>query len=98
MSMAPAAQLFTPARVCVRALQVAGAAALADAQLPVEQAALFSSTSALWSQPGAAAYSAANRCLDGLASAWQAAGRPATAVNFGPFGGVGMAAAHRWVG
>lgn len=68
---------------------------LADAQLPVEQAALFSSTSALWSQPGAAAYSAANRCLDGLAHAWQAAGHPATTINFGPFGDVGMAAAHR---
>ena len=79
-------------------VQAAGATALADAGLPVQAATLFSSTASVWSQVGAAHYSAANCFLDALAHGWQAAGLPATAVNFGPFGDMGMAAALRWGG
>jgi len=66
----------------------------ADAAMPVQGAALFSSTSAVWSQTGAAHYAAANAALDASAAAARDAGNPVTSVNFGPFGGVGMAAAH----
>ena len=76
-------------------LQVVGAGALADHQLPVQATAFFSSTSAVWSQAGAAHYSASNCYLDDLAHSWQAMGLPATSVNFGPFGNTGMAAALR---
>ena len=55
---------------------------------------LFSSTSAVWSQPGAGHYAAANAFLDASAAADHAAGLPSAAVQFGPFGGVGMAAEH----
>ena len=66
----------------------------ADAAMPVQSAALFSSTSAVWSQTGAAHYSAANAALDAFAAAGRDAGAPVTAVDFGPFGRTGMAAAH----
>ena len=36
-------------------------------ELPLHQLAMFSSTAAAWSQPGACHYSAANATLDGLA-------------------------------
>jgi len=75
--------------------QVVGASALADYQLPCLATALFSSTASVWSQAGAGHYSASNCYLDGLAQALQAAGRPATAVNFGPFADTGMAASLR---
>ena len=78
-------------------LQVVGASALADYRLPCQATALFSSTASVWSQAGAGHYSASNCFLDGLAHSWQAAGCPATAVNFGPFGDTGMAAALRCV-
>lgn len=66
-----------------------GAQALAAAGIPVEATLLFSSTAAVWSQAGAAHYSAGNSCLDAAAHGWQSAGLPGTAVNFGPFGGDG---------
>ena len=66
----------------------------ADAAMPVQSAALFSSTSAVWSQTGAGHYAAANAALDASAAAARDAGNPVTSVKFGPFGGVGMAAAH----
>ena len=37
-------------------------------ELPLHQLAMFSSTAAAWSQPGACHYSAANATLDGLAA------------------------------
>ena len=76
-------------------LQVVGASALADYQLPCVATALFSSTASVWSQAGAAHYSASNCYLDALAHDWQVVGRPATAINFGPFGDTGMAVAFR---
>lgn len=69
-----------------------GANALVAAGLPVEASLLFSSTASVWSQAGAAHYSAGNACLDAAAQWWQNAGLPGTAVNFGPFGADGMAA------
>ena len=48
----------------------------------------------MWSQSGATHYAAANAFLDGHAAASQAAGLPGTAVQYGPFAGAGMAAAH----
>lgn len=71
---------------------------MANCHLPVQSTVLFSSTSSVWSQAGATHYSASNCYLDALAHGWQAAGLPATAVNFGPFGDTGMAAALRWAG
>ena len=69
--------------------KVVGAQALAAAGIPVEATLLFSSTAAVWSQAGAAHYSAGNSCLDAAACNWQNSGLPGTAVNFGPFGGDG---------
>lgn len=79
----------------VCAPKAAGAASAAqDARLPVLQQDYFSSTAAVWSQPGAAHYSAANSFLNAAAAESRWCGLPATAVNFGPFSGVGMAAEH----
>ena len=78
----------------VTAPKTASMAMFADAATPVQSVALFSSSSAVWSQTGAAHYSAANAALDTCADAARYAGTPATAINFGPFGEVGMAAAH----
>ncbi|MGV0850694.1 type I polyketide synthase [Mycolicibacterium phlei] len=50
-----------------------------------------SSISAVWGAGGQAAYSAANAFLDGLAYHQRERGVPATAVNFGPWLGGGMA-------
>ena len=80
------------AEVC--APKVAGAAAFAAAHLPLVSQTLFSSTSAVWSQPAAGHYAAANCIADGFGDAARAAGLPATSAQFGPFGGTGMAAAH----
>lgn len=76
-------------------LQVVGSTVGSDC-FPVMCKSLFSSTSAVWSQAGAAHYSAANCHLNSIAVAWQHAGMPATAICFGPFGGTGMAAQYRW--
>ncbi len=66
-------------------LQVGGAAACGVPVLAPERTAMFSSTSSVWSQAGAAHYSAGNAFLDATAAAAMAAGLPVTAVNFGPF-------------
>lgn len=78
-------------------LQVMGASALGGSHLTVLSTVFFSSTSAVWSQAGAAHYSGSNCYLDYTAHAWQGAGQPATSINFGPFGDIGMAASLRYV-
>ena len=71
-----------------------GAHAISSTGMPLLTDLLFSSTSAVWSQPGAGHYAAGNAFLDASAAADHAAGLPTTAVQLGPFSGVGMAAEH----
>ncbi|MFJ8579617.1 type I polyketide synthase [Micromonospora sp. NPDC093277] len=52
---------------------------------------LFSSTSSLLSSPFVAGYAAANAFLDALAAQRRAAGLPGLSVNWGIWGGVGLA-------
>jgi len=69
-----------------------GVVALAISGIPTEASLFFSSTASVWSQSGAAHYSAGNACLDAAAVWLQSRGLPGTAINFGPFGDDGMAA------
>jgi NAD(P)-dependent dehydrogenase (short-subunit alcohol dehydrogenase family)/acyl carrier protein len=65
-------------------------AATADTDLDL--AVFFSSGSALLGSPGQAAYAGANAFLDGLAHRMRRDGRVATSINWGAWGGTGMAA------
>jgi acyl transferase domain-containing protein/NADPH:quinone reductase-like Zn-dependent oxidoreductase/acyl carrier protein len=53
-----------------------------------------SSVSSLLGPPGQANYSTANALLDGLIADRKAHGLPATGINFGPWGGAGMASSE----
>ena len=52
---------------------------------------VFSSIASVWGSGGMAHYAAANHFLDGLVDYRIANGLPATAFNWGPWGGAGMA-------
>ena len=86
---------LTPARfAAVLGPKVQGALnllAAADRHQP-DHVVLFAAGAGLFGPAGQGAYAAANATLDALAHARRAAGRPAVAIDWGPWSTVGMAA------
>ncbi len=62
--------------------------------LPLDFFVLFSSIAAIWGSAGELHYAAANHVLDTFAAWRRQQGKPVTSIAWGPWGEVGMAAAH----
>ncbi|WP_203831214.1 type I polyketide synthase [Actinoplanes palleronii] len=78
--------------------KVDGALHLDELAGDVDAFVVFSSISGVWGSGRQAAYGAANAALDALIARRRAAGRPGTAVAWGPWARVGMAAAEETAG
>ncbi len=93
---APLRELTKDELTAVLGAKVTGAQNLHDLldDHPISTFVLFSSIAGIWGGGGQAAYSAANAYLDGLAAHRAQAGRPATAIAWGSWGG-GMVDAER---
>ncbi|WP_407671488.1 type I polyketide synthase, partial [Parafrankia elaeagni] len=78
----------------VLAGKVAGALHLDEllADVPLDAFVVFSSISGIWGSGGQAAYAAANAALDALIERRRASGQTGTAVAWGPWARIGMAA------
>ncbi|KUL40804.1 type I polyketide synthase [Actinoplanes awajinensis] len=78
--------------------KVDGALHLDELAGDVDAFVVFSSIAGVWGSGRQAAYGAANAALDALIARRRAAGRPGTAVAWGPWARVGMAAAEETAG
>ncbi|WP_253266769.1 beta-ketoacyl reductase, partial [Streptomyces sp. NL15-2K] len=72
--------------------KVDGALLLDELVGDVDAFVVFSSISGVWGSRGQAAYAAANAALDAFVERRRAVGRPGTAIAWGPWARVGMAA------
>ncbi|WP_217145505.1 type I polyketide synthase, partial [Streptomyces sp. AC627_RSS907] len=70
----------------------ADGAAHLDALLPDVPLIVFSSIAGVWGSADQAAYAAANAALDAIVARRRAEGRPGTAIAWGPWARIGMAA------